>query len=83
MGGALASSSYYKEVLSVLAAAKRWGHEWKGHKVMVHNTDSMCALGMLNKGTTRNTLVLSTKFNFQIKPKVKLSRVITRSDLEQ
>ena len=66
----------YKEVLSVLAAAKRWGHEWKGHTVMVH-TDSMCALGMLNKGTSRNTLVmhylrqlfwLSTKFNFQIKP---------------
>ena len=28
-----------------VATTKRWGHEWKGHTVMVH-TDSMCAKGV-------------------------------------
>lgn len=64
----------YKELLSVLLAARRWGPSWANSRVVIH-TDSMVAKAILNKGTTRNKAVmqvlrdlfwLAMKFNFDL-----------------
>jgi hypothetical protein len=65
----------HKETLSFLIAARRWGLQWANSTIFIH-TDSQCAMAMINKGTTRNALVmkclrelfwLSAIFNFQVK----------------
>lgn len=47
----------YKELLSVLFAARRWGHLWANSRVIIH-TDSQVAKAILNKGTTRHGSVM-------------------------
>lgn len=47
----------HKELLSVLLAARRWGHLWANSRVIIH-TDNMVAKAILNKGTTRNKAVM-------------------------
>ena len=63
----------FKEALTVVAAARRWGHLWHNSHIIIL-TDSECTKAMLNKGTTKNELVmdhirelfwLSVKFNFE------------------
>ena len=43
----------FKEALSVLLAARRWGDTWAGKEVIVFS-DNQAAVGMLNKGSTAN-----------------------------
>lgn len=55
-----AASSWHinhKELISVLFAARRWGHLWANSRVLIH-TDSMVAKAILNKGTTKNKAVM-------------------------
>ena len=65
----------HKETLSFLIAARRWAHIWSNHRIIIY-TDSMTAMSIINKGTSRNKLVmaalrelfwLSAIFNFEIK----------------
>ena len=64
----------HKELLSVLFAARRWGHLWANSRVIIH-TDSQVAKAILNKGTTKHKAVmqvirdlfwLSVRFNFDL-----------------
>lgn len=43
----------FKEALSVLLAARRWGETWRGKEVLVFS-DNQAAIGMINKGSTRD-----------------------------
>ena len=43
----------FKEALSVLLAAWRWGDTWMGKEVIVFS-DNQAAVGMINKGSTAN-----------------------------
>ena len=63
-----------KELASLCIAALRWSHAWSGHQVIVY-TDSEVVEGMVNKGTTSNSLcshmlkLLSTaalQYNFTV-----------------
>ena len=47
----------YKEVLSVLLAARRWGHLWINSKVTVF-TDNSTARAIINKGTCQSSLIM-------------------------
>ena len=47
----------YKELLSVLFAARRWGHLWKNTRVVVF-TDNQVAKATLNRGTSRHQTVM-------------------------
>ena len=67
----------YKELFSIYLAAVRWAPRWANQHVIIHS-DNQPAVAMLNKGTTRNTLVmpylrhlfwLSATYNFQITAK--------------
>ena len=66
----------YKEVLSFVLAARRWGHLWSNTSVPVL-TDSECAKYILRKGSTKNPLVMkylrelfwiSAIYNFEFYP---------------
>jgi hypothetical protein len=65
----------HKETLSVLYAARKWAPFWADCDVIIHS-DSTVACAVLNKGTSRNPVVMSAlrelfwwsvTFNFQIK----------------
>ena len=43
----------FKEAISVLLAARRWGDSWTGKEIIVFS-DNQAAVGMLNKGSTAN-----------------------------
>ena len=43
----------FKEAISVLLAARRWGDSWTGKEIIVF-LDNQAAVGMLNKGSTAN-----------------------------
>ena len=47
----------FKELVSVLFAAHRWGHLWANSQVIIH-TDSQVAKAIINKGTTNNKVVM-------------------------
>ena len=47
----------FKEVLSVVIAARCWGHLWANSKIMIH-TDSDCAKFIIRNGTTKHPLVM-------------------------
>ena len=47
----------HKEVVSVLYAARRWGHMWATLDVISY-TDSTSACGVINKGSTRNEIIM-------------------------
>ena len=64
----------YKEVLAIIFAAKRWGHQWRNHHVIIQS-DNTTAVSMINKGTSKNPIImgflqelfwLSAIFNFRI-----------------
>ena len=64
----------YKEVLAVVLAAERWAPLWANKHVII-KCDNQAAVGILNKGTTKNGFImnllrslfwLSAKFNFRI-----------------
>ena len=66
----------FKEVLSVVLAARRWGHLWANSRVTIL-TDSECAKYIIKNGTTRNDIVMkymrelfwaSAIYNFEICP---------------
>lgn len=48
----------YKEVLSVLLAARRWGHLWANSSVKLF-TDNITARAIINKGSCRHPLVMT------------------------
>ena len=48
----------FKETLAIVYAAIRWGQLWTNHHDIVHS-DNLAAVAILNKGTTRNTKVMS------------------------
>lgn len=47
----------YKEVLSLILAARRWGHLWTNCNVKIF-TDNTTARAIINKGTCRNPVVM-------------------------
>ena len=64
----------FKEVMAIVAAARRWGSQWANANVIIL-TDSECAKSIINKGTTQNENVmkyirelfwLCETYNFQI-----------------
>ena len=64
----------YKETLSVVLAARRWGSMWQNSSVCVH-TDNSVTKAVINKGRSRNPLVMealrelfwiSEQYNFNI-----------------
>ena len=64
----------YKEVLAIIFAAKRWGHQWRNHHVIIQS-DNTTAVSIINKGTSKNPIImgflleliwLSAIFNFRI-----------------
>ena len=66
----------HKEVLSVVIAARKWGHLWSNASVTVL-TDSECAKHIIRKGTTSNPIIMkylrelfwiSALYNFSIIP---------------
>ena len=48
----------FKETLAIIGAAKRWGPLWRNKVVFIH-TDNQCAKQIINKGTTKNSFVMS------------------------
>ena len=48
----------HKEAFTVVLAARRWGHLWRGKMVTIY-TDNQAAMHMLNKGTTGEDLMMS------------------------
>ena len=65
----------YKEVLALEPAVQRWGPLWRNRHIYVH-CDNQSAVHIINKGTSRNSLVLeslrrvfwiSTLFNFRLR----------------
>ena len=65
----------HKETLTVTLAAKRWAPFWRNSKITII-TDSMCTMGVINKGTSKNNIImenlremfwLSAIYNFDIK----------------
>ena len=66
----------FKEVLSVVLAARRWGHLWANSKIIIY-TDSDCAKHILRNGTTKDPFVMqhlrelfwiASVYNFDICP---------------
>lgn len=64
----------FKEVLTMEPAALRWGKHWANKRIMVY-CDSQAAVGILNKGTCKQPLVmaslrrlfwLSAMYNFKL-----------------
>ena len=64
----------FKEVLAIVQAARRWGCLWANKRVVIL-TDSQCAKAIINKGTTKNEVVMrfirelfwmSVAYNFEI-----------------
>ena len=64
----------YKEVLAVIFAAERWAPLWSCKHVIIHS-GSQAAVGIINKGSTKNALImgflrrlfwLSAIYNFRI-----------------
>ena len=62
------------EMLSVLIAAKRWGHLWGGHHIRLH-CDNSAVVYSINKGSSKSRLLMSiirelfwigVKFNFRL-----------------
>ena len=62
------------EILTVLIAARRWGHLWTVHHIRVH-CDHSASVYALNKGTSRSKWFmyvlrelfwLSVKYNFRL-----------------
>ena len=65
----------YKEVLALEPAVVAWGHLWCNRKVYIH-CDNQAAVAIINKGTSKNSLVMeslrriywaSAVFNFRLK----------------
>ena len=65
----------FKETLAIIGAAKRWGPLWRNKTVFIY-TDNQCAKQIINKGTTRNSFImshirelfwLSILYNFEIR----------------
>ena len=65
----------YKEVLALEPAVVAWGHLWCNRKVYIH-CDNQAAVAIINKGTSKNGLVMeslrriywaSAVFNFRLK----------------
>ena len=64
----------FKETVAVVLAAYRWASSWTNHHVIVY-TDNMATVSIINKGTTKNPVVmvflrllfwLSATYNFRI-----------------
>ena len=64
----------HKETIAVCLAAKCWSSQWASKQVVVHS-DNQAAVGMMNKGSTGNSIVmealrrlfwLSATFNFRL-----------------
>ena len=64
----------YKEVMAIVLAAKRWGHLWSNKHIVIQS-DSTTAVSIINKGTSKNTVVMqhlrglfwsSAIFNFRV-----------------
>ena len=64
-----------KEILALLPPAGWFGHLWTGKKIFVHS-DNQCAVAVINRGSSRNPLVmqclrhiaqLSHMFDFTVK----------------
>ena len=64
----------FKETIAVVLAACRWASAWSNHHVIVY-TDNMATVSIINKGTTKNIIVmvflrllfwLSATYNFRI-----------------
>lgn len=64
----------HKETLAIVLAAKRWGHVWANHRVIIYS-DNQAAVQIINKGTTGNEVImqelrelfwLSAMYNFHI-----------------
>ena len=47
----------HKETLGIILAAKRWGHLWANHRVIIYS-DNQAAVQINNKGTTNNEIVM-------------------------
>ena len=47
----------HKETLAIVLAAKRWGHLWSNHRVIIHS-DNQAAVQIINKGTTGNAVIM-------------------------
>ena len=67
----------HKEVLAVVMAAENWSSLWANKQVIIHS-DNQTAVTIINKGTTRNPIVMfylrrlfwySAIFNFRITAK--------------
>ena len=67
----------YKEALAIIFAASKWCNSWRNRHIVVH-TDNQAAAAMINKGTTRNSVMmsflrllfwLSATYNFRITAK--------------
>ena len=64
----------HKETLAIVLAAKRWGHLWANHRVIIYS-DNQAAVQIINKGATGNDVImqqlrelfwLSAMYNFHI-----------------
>ena len=47
----------HKETLAIVLAAKRWGHVWANHRVIIYS-DNQAAVQIINKGTTGNEVII-------------------------
>lgn len=65
----------FKEVLALEPAVHRWSHLWTNKKVYIH-CDNMAAVSIINRGSCRNRIVMSSLrrifwksaiFNFRLK----------------
>ena len=64
----------HKEMIAACLAAEHWSSQWANKQVVVHS-DNQAAVGMINKGSTWNSIVmealhrlvwLSATFNFRL-----------------
>ena len=47
----------HKEAAAVVIAARQWGHQWEGKRVIFY-MDNQAAIQMVNKGTTRDPIMM-------------------------
>ena len=47
----------HKETLAIVLAAKRWGHVWANHRVIIYS-DNQAAVQIINKGTTGSEVIM-------------------------
>ena len=47
----------HKETLAIVLAAKRWGHLWENHLVIIYS-DNQAAMQIINKGTMGNKVIM-------------------------